>query len=179
MKHIVRVTVLLMLMGIPSVTQAQRPVLDVGLRFQKAIGLYWENGVSVHYSPAHFKHDRLYLGVSYVTTRLGSAINSNAIIQDNYLFTTTWYFGKRSDFRTLARFNMGYFVADYEDPMFDALENTSFLLSPEFGFAWRSKSPLKIMATVGYNLISGNGKEGAGSLYPVFVQTTLSWNLFK
>ncbi|MCU0358084.1 MAG: hypothetical protein MUE95_10945, partial [Cyclobacteriaceae bacterium] len=102
----------------------------------------------------------------YVTTRLGSAINSNAIIQDNYLFTTTWYFGKRSDFRTLARFNMGYFVADYEDPMFDALENTSFLLSPEFGFAWRSKSPLKIMATVGYNLISGNGEEGAGSLYP-------------
>ena len=158
---------------------AQKPILDAGLRFQKTIGLYWENGISFQYSMNRFKRDRFYLGVSYVTSRLGSAINSNAISQDNYLFNISWYFGNRKKFRSLIRMNVGYFKADYEDPVFDVLDNSSLLLSPEFGFALRTNSPFKIMATVGYNLITGNGEEGAGTLYPMFVQTTLSWNLFQ
>jgi hypothetical protein len=166
------------LMGTQAV-HAQKPVLDVGLRFQKTVNLYWENGFSVQYSPARVKHDQLYFGVSYISSRFGSAMNSNAIVQDNYLFTTSWYFSPRNKFRTLLRLNLGYFMADYEDPLFDVLENTSYLLSPEFGFLYRTNSPVSIMLTAGYNVFTGNGEEGAGTLYPVFVQTTLSWNLFR
>jgi hypothetical protein len=32
---------------------------------------------------------------------------------------------------------------------------------------------------LGYNLFTGNGQDGAGTLYPMFIQTTVSWNLLK
>jgi hypothetical protein len=54
---------------------AQDVVLDAGPRFQKAIGLYYENGISVSYSAKKLLNDKLYLGFSYYTSRLGTAIN--------------------------------------------------------------------------------------------------------
>jgi hypothetical protein len=158
---------------------AQQSILDVGLRLQKTVGLYWENGVSIQYSNQHLKPDKLYFGFSYVTSRLGTAINSNAIKQDNFLVNASWYFRKDHTFRTVVRLNVGYFVADYEDDMFDVLPNSSVLFSPEIGALFETKSPLKVMITLGYNLITGNGEEGAGTLYPLFAQSTLSWTLFN
>jgi hypothetical protein len=157
----------------------QETVFDVGMRFQRTVNLYWENGVSVQYSNKNLMPDRLYFGFSYMSSRLGTAINSNAIKQDSFLFNTSWYFKPQHALRPIARFNLGYFMADYEEPMFDVLENTSFLLSPEIGAVFETKSPLKVMVTMGYNLITGDGTKGAGTVYPLFAQSTLSWTLIK
>ncbi|MFD2201391.1 hypothetical protein [Shivajiella indica] len=163
----------------PVVSNGQESVLDVGIRFQKTVNFYWENGVSIQYSHRNLKPDRLYFGFSYVTSRLGTAINSNAIKQDNFLFNTSWYFRPQHTFRPIVRLNFGYFLADYEEPVFDVLDNTSFLLSPELGAVFESKAPFKVMITLGYNLVTGNGNQGAGTVYPLFVQSTLSWSIFK
>jgi hypothetical protein len=165
--------------GPNSLSFGQESVLDVGVRLQKTVNLYWENGVSVQYSNKSLKPDRLYFGFSYVTSRLGTAINSNAIKQDNFLFNTSWYFKPQHAFRPIVRLNLGYFVADYEEPIFDVLENTSFLLSPEIGAVFETKSPIKVMVTFGYNLITGDGTKGPGTVYPLYAQSTLSWTLFK
>lgn len=84
---------------------AQDSFLDVGVRVQKTVNLYWENGVSIQYSNRNVKADNLYFGFSYLSSRLGSALNSNAIKQDYLLFNTSWYFRKQHILRPLVRLN--------------------------------------------------------------------------
>lgn len=158
---------------------SQNKVLDVGLRFQKSVNLYYENGFSVQYTDEKLISQRLFVGVSYVTSRLGSAWGTNAIKQDNFLLSSTYMFRPQRKIQPFVRLNTGYFYSDLEEEIFDDLPNTSFLLSPEAGLSLKTNSPLKIIASLGYNIFTGDGIEGPGTLYPVYLQTTISWNLIK
>jgi hypothetical protein len=158
---------------------AQSSVLDVGIRLQQTVNLYNENGIAASYSNKRLKPDRLYFGFSYVTSRLGTALHSNAIKQDNYLVSAAWYFRRKHIIRPFGRLNTGYFFANYGDKIFNFLPRKSILLSTDIGICFESNLPLKISTSLGYNFITGNGLSGPGTLYPVFYQLTLSWNLFK
>jgi hypothetical protein len=57
--------------------------LKGGFRFQKAQKLYWENGFALDFASPKIADRRIHFGASYVTSRLGSAMGSNAIKQDN------------------------------------------------------------------------------------------------
>jgi hypothetical protein len=163
----------------PSFGWAQNSVLDVGARLQKTVNLYNENGVAVNYSNKNLLADRLYFGFSYVTSRLGTAYNSNAIKQDNYLVSAAWYFRRQSIIRPFIRLNTGYFSADYGSKIFDLLPRKSLLFSSDFGLSFETGTPIKITTSLGYNAITGNGGSGPGTLYPVFYQLTLFWSLFN
>ncbi|MGZ3751329.1 MAG: hypothetical protein ACXVAU_08650, partial [Mucilaginibacter sp.] len=115
----------------------------------------------------------------YVTSRLGTALNSNAIKQDNFLLSTAYYFRKNHLIRPFTRMNAGYFAADYGDKIFNVLPRESLLLSADAGICFQTHSPLKIATSLGYNFITGNGLTGPGTLYPVFYQVTISWSIFK
>ncbi|GAA4454519.1 hypothetical protein GCM10023189_21110 [Nibrella saemangeumensis] len=158
---------------------AQGAVLDAGIRLQKSIGLYYENGLTLQYTNPRLAGQRLYVGVSYVTSRLGSAFRSNAIKQDNYLVSGTYMFRPQRHIRPLVRFNVGYFSADLGSDLFNSLPHSGLLASPEFGLCYSPRSPLKLTGSLGYNLTAGNGMSGPGTLYPVFVQTSLLWNILK
>ena len=69
--------------------------LDVGIHIQKTHGMYWENGITAQYTIEKFKPDNFYIGLSYVSSRLGTAMSSNALKQDNYIFNTGWNFEKK------------------------------------------------------------------------------------
>lgn len=158
---------------------AQSSVLDIGIRLQKDVGLYYENGISVSYSDKHQAPDRLYFGFNYFTSRLGTAFNSNAIKQDNFLLSSAWYFRHKHIIRPFVRGNAGYFSAAYPD-MFDVLPHGSLLLSADAGISIQTHTPLKIAASLGYNFIYGKGNNNSpGTLYPVFYQLSLSWNILK
>lgn len=157
---------------------SQKKDLEIGLRFQKSVNLYYENGITVQYSDERILNNRLFLGVSYVSSRLGSAMGSNAIKQDNFLISGTWMFRPGRALQTFLRLNTGYFIANYEDPVFDVLPNNSFLISPETGISYRFSFPLKAGVSLGYNLITGDGINGPGTLYPLYVQTSITWNIF-
>lgn len=159
-------------------SNAQSPVLDVGIRLQQTVNLYNENGIAVSYSCKRLKNDKLYFGFSYVTSRLGTALNSNAIKQDNYLVSAAWYFRRKHIIRPLVRVNTGYFSASYGDKIFDVLPRKSLLLSADIGICFQTNIPLKVSTSLGYNFITGDGSSGPGTLYPLFYQLTLSWNLF-
>ena len=154
-------------------------VLDIGIRFQKSISLYAENGVTAQYTNQKLASRRLFLGVSYVTSRLGTALSSNAIKQDNFLVSATYHFRPIWLIQPIVKANVGYFKANYGSDLFNELPRTSLLASPEFGLCYYPNFPLKITASVGYNLLTGNGVTGPGTLYPVFVQTSITWNVLK
>jgi hypothetical protein len=158
---------------------AQESTLDVGLRIQKSASFYFEDGVSVLYSDKRFFTDSLFLGFHFVSSRFGSALNSNAINQDTILFSAAWYWRKTKSIRPFGQLNTGYFRADYEEAVFDVLPNSALIISPELGIGYESKIPLKIAVSVGYNLTSGNGESGPGTLYPIFMQMTATWRVIN
>ncbi len=172
----VLIFIILFLFSIPAVSQEKD--LDVGLRFQKSVNLYYENGITVQYSNDRLLSKRLYVGLSYVSSRLGTAMGSNAINQDNFLVSGTWMFRPQENLQPFVRLNTGYFIADYEDPAFDVLPNSSILLSPETGVGYKFTFPLKAAFSLGYNVITGDGIDGPGTLYPLYVQTSITWNIF-
>ena len=153
--------------------------LDIGLRFQKSINLYYENGLTIQYSDERLLSKRLFLGLSYVSSRFGTAMGTHAIKQDNFFISGTYMFRPQRSLQPFVRLNTGYFTADYEDRDFDVLPQNSFLISPETGLSYRFSFPLKVGVSLGYNLITGDGLEGPGTLYPLFVQTSITWNILS
>jgi len=153
--------------------------LKAGIRIQKTQKLYWENGFAIDYTCDRLHGKRVHLGLSYYTSRFGSALNSNAIKQDNYIFSTAYHFRHKHSLQPIVRLNLGYFYADMEDPIFNEIDNTAFLVSVDAGLYYQFDFPLTIGLTVGYNLSSGNGTSGPGTLYPIFYQMSLFYTIFK
>ncbi len=153
--------------------------LKGGIRIQKAQKLYWENGFTFDFASPKIANSRIHLGASYVTTRLGSAMGTNAIKQDNYLISGGYYFRHQKQFQPFTRLNTGYFHADYEEAIFDVLPNNAFLFSIDAGLSYELKIPLTFSLSAGYNLNSGSGTSGPGTLYPVFYQMSIYYTLLK
>lgn len=173
-----KTTILTTLLFCSIITQGQ--TLKIGLRFQKTQEMYWENGVSVQYSFAKFKPDQFVLGFDYVTSRLGSAYNSNAIKQDNYLFSGSWLFNKTKPYHIVTRLNLGYFYSDLEEEIFNDIPNTSFLFSPEIGFAYHfKKAPISLNLGTGYYIITAKEGYSPGTLQPLYFHLDLYYTLFK
>jgi len=167
----------LLLMTAVYTASAQSSVLDVGVRLQRDVGLYAENGIAINFSDKNVKSDKLYFGFSYFTTRLGTAFNSNAIKQDNFLLSAAWYFRQNRVIRPFVRANAGYFDSDYP-ALFAVLPHSSALFSTDAGLSIQTPSPFKIAASLGYNFIYGQGNNNTpGTLYPLYFQLTLSWNI--
>ncbi|TXE11419.1 hypothetical protein [Algoriphagus aquimarinus] len=156
---------------------AQQTHIDLGLRVQKSFGLYYENGFVAQFSADSIAQQRLYLGIGYVSSRLGSAIGSNAIKQDNYQVWLSYYFKKDHKLQPFVSMGSGFFHADYESDDFEELDQSSLLLSTSAGLEYTTPIRLKVNLAIGYNLISGNGQEGPGTLYPVFGQLNFYYPL--
>ncbi len=153
--------------------------LGVGLRFQKTEQLYWENGVGADFTSDFLMHKKIHLTMSYATSRLGSAMIGNAIKQDNYRIGANWHFRSEKDFQILAGLNTGFFHADMENAIFDVLPHNSMLLAVETGLFYKFKFPMAANLSVGYNLITGDGVSGPGSLLPVYYQLSVYYYIGK
>lgn len=153
--------------------------LKGGIRLQKTQKLYWENGFAFDFASPKIADSRIHFGLSYVTTRLGSAMGTNAIKQDNYLVGAGYHFRANKQFQPFTRLNLGYFHADYEYAIFDVLPGNAFLLSLDAGLSYEFKVPLTISLSAGYNLNSGTGTAGPGTLFPVFYQMSIYYTILK
>lgn len=167
----------LILFGFTTESFAQQTHIDLGLRSQKAFGLYFENGVVAQFSSDSIAHNRLFLGIGYISSRFGSALGTNAIKQDNYQIWLSYYFRKGHKIKPFVSLGSGFFSADYESDDFDVLDHSSLLLSTSAGLEYTTPIRLKVNLALGYNLISGNGEKGPGTLYPVFGQLNFYYPL--
>ena len=150
------------------------------MRVQKTNGMYWENGISAQYTFANFKPNQFFLGFDFVTSRLGTAMNSNAIKQDNYLISGSWFFNKDKQYHFVTRLNFGYFYSDLEEEVFDEIPNTSFLFSPEVGFTYEfNKIPIALNLGTGYYILGKDDGYSPGTLQPLYYHLDIYYVLFK
>ena len=171
--HIIRYLTLFFF--IISASNLESQELSLGLRLQQSWNMYNENGITVQFTPKDLLNEQLSFGATYVSSRFGSAINSNAILQDNIVLHSTYVFSK-SSFSPLVRLNAGYCFADYKSFLFDEIDSSMPLLSVEAGARYEFDIPLKVQASLGYNLITSDGSSGIGTVYPLFIQCTLLWS---
>ncbi|WP_310558307.1 hypothetical protein [Flavobacterium sp.] len=159
---------------------AQSQTIKVGVRLQKTQEMYWENGISTQYSFAKFKPNQFFIGFDYVTSRLGSACSSNAIKQDNYIFSGSWLFNKNKPYHFVTRLNLGYFYSDLESDIFKDVPNTSFLFSPELGFTYDFKKvPISLNLGTGFYVITAKEGYSPGTLQPLYFHFDIYYKLFK
>ncbi|CAN5921286.1 hypothetical protein BH24BAC1_BH24BAC1_31320 [soil metagenome] len=151
----------------------QAGALEVGVRLQKTLNMYNENGLTAQYQLSR----RIGVGLTYVTSRLGSAIGSNAIKQDNVFANASFFLRPDRSVRPYLRGNVGWFSANYESDIFRELPDSSPLLSVEGGLAAHIKGAFGTSASVGYNLITGDGLDVPGTLFPLFYQLSLTYRL--
>ncbi len=153
--------------------------LNIGIKIQKTHSMYWENGISARYSFSNFKSDQFYLGFDYISSRFGSAFNSNALKQDSYVASAAWHFAKEKPLRFVTKLNFGYFYADLEEDIFKELPNTAILLSPEFGLSYDFKNiPIILYLGTAYNINVVDEGKSPGTLQPLFYNFAIYYQLF-
>lgn len=163
-----------------SAFAVQAQTFNAGIRIQKTHEAYWENGISLQYSFANFKPKQFYVGFDYVTSRLGSAMNSNAIAQDNFLFSASWLGNKEKNLHFVSRVNVGYFTSDLGEPMFDELPNTAILLSPEIGLNYIFENlPININLGTGYYIDLLEEGYSPGTFQPLYYHLDLTYSIIK
>ncbi|MDO9153627.1 MAG: hypothetical protein Q7U47_07970 [Paludibacter sp.] len=152
--------------------------LNVGVLIQKTQHLYWENGIGVDFTADYLLNKHLHLKAGYVTSRLGSRMVSNAIKQDNLVLGFDFRFRPTKPFQIFAGLNTGFFYADYENPVFDVLPNTSLLLSTEAGVVYQFRYPdISVGLSAGYNFINGDGISKTGTLFPIYYKMGVFYKL--
>ncbi len=117
--------------------------------------------------------NKLKLKTAIITSRLGSALNSNAIKQESYTIGADWRFFNSKAFQLSTGVNGGIFKADYEDIQFESLTNKSGLTQMEVGLHHQFNIPINLSASVVYNIINSDGTQGAGTLFPLSYQVKL------
>jgi hypothetical protein len=150
---------------------------SAGLRFQKAGGFYWSNGITAEYSNEKILKQKISLGFNLISSKLGTALNSNAIPFYEADLAVIKYFRQSKSFKPQLRLNFGYAHANYGSETFNSIPNHSFLLSFEAGAVYDFKFPIRIGLTGGYNFITGNGENGLGVIYPVYAQASIIYRL--
>jgi hypothetical protein len=147
---------------------------SAGLKFQKTLNLYYENGLELGYTHDGLWKQRIQFQISYISSRFGSAMGSNALVQDYYQASTGLHFRPEKLFDPFLQINMGYFRYDVENKMFDFLDNQSMIFSLVSGIKFNLIPRVGgVYADLGINLV-----QDANTLYPLFFNIGLVFNVF-
>lgn len=168
--------VLASLFGWATVAQAWR--CHGGIRLQKTWELYWQNGAELSCSHDAWVQDRLVLGVSAVSTRIGSAWASDALRQEEYLVHSQWRFRSGKRWEPFVGMALGWFWLHIENPLFQGIPHSSPLWVWEGGTSWEFRHGVGLQFGLGWHMLTGDGTQGPGSLYPLFMQTQLRWRFW-
>ncbi len=151
--------------------------IQIGIRMQKAAGFYWSNGITAEYTPKLFAENGLNFGMYIVSSKLGTAFNSNAIPVHEINLSAIKYFRNKHLFRPLVRLNLGYAQANYKSDLFNDIPNKSMISSLETGVSYRFNYPIQIGISGGYNFITGDGLSGLGTTFPFYAGINLQYKL--
>lgn len=144
---------------------------------QKSVGFYWANGFALEYSSPKFLLNKLSLGLNYISSRMGTAMSSNAIPFYKINLSAIKYLRQSKALKPTFRINMGYTRANFGSPVFESIPNKSMLVSFETGAAYDFKIPIRAAITGGYNFIYGNGTKGLGVIFPFYLQFSVMYKI--
>ena len=159
-----------------------KPTLELGIRSQKYTGFYTVNGITAEYRLVKSnKKSPLSVGVNMTFSRLGSAFLSNALSVNHYDAFFAYYFRSSKKLSPTIRINAGYEHTNLGD-YFEGLgyHNKAVVMGLEVGVSYKLPYNLRAIATGGYNfLVVQNAASLGSSVYPVFGQISLVYNLKK
>jgi len=141
--------------------------LEVGLLFQKSYHFYWENGITATYRAPFILKNRLGLGFNFLSSRMGTALGTNAIKQEQILIFGQFDFRPGRNIRPFVQANFGYIKAQFDQLKFSSLEDQSLLTSINAGVAGTIKENWILKGSLGYNIIGGDGQSGLATIYPL------------
>lgn len=150
--------------------------IELGLRTKKYVGFYWVNGLSAEFSTYKIAKGSLHLGVNLASSSLGSAFRSNAIPTLETELAIIKYFRYTKSFQPITRLNLGYSKAFYGKG-FSNITSNSILCSIEAGFKYTIIKTVSANIYGGYNILTGNGINGLGTIYPIYSGVSLNWLL--
>jgi len=114
-------------------------------------------GAQVSYSSAAIMGGRPRFSASYSTTRLATALGSNALSEDRLQLGASWYFRPERTLSPFAGANAGYTRFDREDPhLFEDLDNASPILSFLAGTELRLHRALRATGSIGYSALQSS-----------------------
>lgn len=153
---------------------------NAGLRFQKTQEMYWENGIALQYSFNNLLHKQLFFGFDYVTSRLGSSLNSNALKQDNFIVSAAYNFGKKDlRLKFFLRLNTGLFIVDYESDIFKDVPNKSMLAGIEPSVCYHFKKlPIKLNLGANINFATTKNGYNPGTLQTLMYHFDVYYSIF-
>ena len=93
-----------------------------GFKFQKTYNLHYENGLELGYTHEKLWGHRIQFQLSYVTSRLGSAIGSNTEPQDYYQFSSGLHFRPLKIFDPYLQVNLGYYHYSIDEDFQKAID---------------------------------------------------------
>ena len=150
--------------------------LELGLRTKKYVVFYWVNGLSAEISTHKIASGSLHLGVNLASSSFGSAFRSNAIPTIETELAIIKYFRYTKSFQPITRLNLGYSKAFYGEG-FSNITSNSILCSIEAGFKYIIMKTVSVNIYGGYNILTGNGINGLGTIYPIYSGVSLNWLL--
>jgi hypothetical protein len=149
---------------------------SVGPRFEKTIDLFWENGAEVACSSSSILWSHLGMGASITSTRIGSAFESNALQQEQYLLNARWIFRPQKRVEPYVGINAGWFWLNVEnEALFGWMPHSAPLFAVGAGTSANIFGPVWCSLGVDYHLITGDGNSGPGSLYPCILHASILW----
>ncbi len=115
-----------------------KSALFVQLASQKTQELYYENGFLVEFTHPSLWKERIQFEAGYISTRLGSALNSEAFLIDEYLIATSLHFRPQRKFDPYLQIRSGIW---HHDPGVSAewaqeFVETEAILALAGGFQW-------------------------------------------
>ena len=181
MKALFLIIIALSFLSQPTFSQdsTKNYTLEIGIRCKKFTGFYWENGITGEFSSPKILKGKVSFGLNLVSSRLGSAISSNALPTLETELSILKYFRTNKAFQPLVQLNIGYAHANY-GPLFASIPNNGALLSLEAGVSFSLpvlKKHIKLKATGGYNFLNGNGSRGMGTVYPFYGQFSILYGI--
>jgi hypothetical protein len=148
---------------------------SAGIRLKKYVGFYWVNGLSGEWHSPKLLNNKLHLGINIATSKLGSALYSNALTTWETELSLLYYFRKAKPLHPIARINIGLASAQLGSS-FSTLSSRTMLLSLETGCHYTHKK-YSYRLYGGYNLLTGNGISGLGTIYPIYAGVGIMYSL--
>jgi hypothetical protein len=146
-----------------SAESQQRPLVLVGAYVESNYST--QPGLQVSYGSPALLSGRPRFSLSYSTTRLATALGSNALVEDRLQTGAAWYFRPDRRVKPYTVMNLGFTRFDREDDgLFELLENTALIGSLSAGIEGRLHQALRASGSIGYSALHSS------TVYP-FVAT--------
>lgn len=143
---------------------------NAGLSYKKFAGFYTMTGLCAEFSHKQIAKNKLYFGLNVTSSLLGSAFNNNGIPVLATELYARYPFRHEKKLQPFVMLNTGYAKANYGSDKYKNLTSSSFILSPEAGISYKLPYNIQLQGSLAYQLISGDGINGPGFIYPVCFQ---------